>query len=255
MLGIVLFSLFITAETGELDAAGLRQAMEAAVQSGGDSLAGRKFRIVSTFTDERSLKYQAFKRVARWRYDRDRRALVTTLSLGEITDKNFDAFKTAGLDTLPPLQSLYFDVDTRSVSAKFRSEQRDGYTLTSGFDTHAASFGLAIPYKEGGPSGLPEGFEPLVIGQTSTSGFQASTWARAMSVVFEGEITALARQGQVFCGAYRGQLATQHVTGETPMRVQDKQCFVTATIHRIRVLRDGRVLADWRRAAPPKAPD
>ncbi|WP_454713714.1 hypothetical protein [Caulobacter segnis] len=253
MLGTLLLTLLAPADTGVLDASGLRQAMETAARTqDASALIGRKFRIVSPFIDDKNQRYQAFKRSARWSYDRQKRVLVTTISMGQITDQNFDGFTSAKLGTLPPLQSLYFDVDARSAPMKFRTDQRDGYTLTSGSDTRAASFGLAIPYKEGGPSGLPEGFEPVVVGQTKGSVQQASRWAGGMIVVFEGEITDLGQASKVFCGAYHGTLSTRDVTGETPMQVSDKQCFATARITQVQVRRDGQLLADWRK--PPAKP-
>ncbi|UAL10410.1 hypothetical protein [Caulobacter segnis] len=250
MLGVLLFSLLAPAESGVLDAAGLRQAMETAAQTrDASSLTGRKFRIVRPFADQKVVKYKAFKQSARWSYDRDKRAMVTTIGLGQITDQNFDGYKAAGLEALPPLQSLYFDVDARSAPTKFRTETRDGYNLDVGSSTRAASFGLAIPFKDGGPSALPEGFSPLVIGQTRGTSAQASRWAAAMIVVYEGEITDLTKTG-VFCGAYHGQVSSHEITGDTPMMIQDKQCFITARIDRVEVIRDGQVLADWRK--PPK---
>lgn len=248
MLSFLLFSLLAPADAGALDAASLKQAMQSAAERRDASgLVGRKFRIVTPFTDQKVLRYKAFKQSARWSYDRDQKVMVTTIGLGQITEQNFDGYKAARLETLPPLQSLYFDVDARNAPTKFRTETRDGYTLDAGSSTRAASFGLAIPFKDGGPSALPEGFSPLVVGQTKGSSAQASRWATSMIVVYEGEITDLGGAG-VFCGAYHGQVSTHEITGDTPMLIQDKQCFITARVNRVEVIRDGQVLADWRKA-------
>jgi hypothetical protein len=72
-----------------------------------------------------------------------------------------------------------------------------------------------------------------------------------MIVVFDGEITDPARTG-VFCGGYNGQIGVDAVTGQTRVAVEDKQCFITARVDRVKVIRDGDVLADWRK--PPAKP-
>ncbi len=251
MFGALLVSLLATSH-GALDAAGLRQAMETAARThDASALVGRKFHLIAPFANPKTSKYPAFKQTAQWRYDGDRKAMVTAIGLGEITDKNFDGFKAAKLDTLPPLQSLYFDVDARRQPATFRNALTDGETYDAGFSTQAASFGLAIPFKAGGPSAMPEGFLPLMTSVTPGSSAQASRWATAMIVVFDGEITDRTKAG-VFCSAYHGQVGVDEVAGQTRIAVEDKQCFITARLDRVQVIRDGQVLADWR--TPPANP-
>ena len=250
MFGILLFALLVSPDE-PLDGPALRQAMEvAAASQDASALTGKRFRVVVPFTDQRTRKYKAFKQSARWNYDSHKKVMTTTIGLGEITDRNFDTFKASRLDTLPPLQSLYFDVDAQSAPVRFTRattiEHPDYYTGTS---TRASSFGLAIPYQEGGRSAMPEGFHPLVVNHMKGSSDEAARWANTMTVVFEGEITNLGQQPGVFCGAYRGQMSSTEVTGDARMVVQDKQCFVTARIDRVEVMRRGAVLTYWRNPA------
>lgn len=252
MFGALLFSLLAAPRAGALDASGLRQAMETAAQThDASALVGRKFHIIVPFANPKTSKYPAFKQTAQWRYDSDRKAMVTAIGLGEITDRNFDGFKSARLDALPPLQSLYFDVNAGRRPVTILRSTQNGETRDAGFETRAISFGLAIPFKEGGPSAMPEGFLPLMTSLTPGSSAQASRWAAGMIVVFDGEITDPAKTG-VFCSSYHGQIGVNEVTGQTQLAVEDDQCFVTARLDRVQVIRDGVTLADWRK--PPANP-
>jgi hypothetical protein len=56
----------------------------------------------------------------------------------------------------------------------------------------------------------------------------------------------------VFCSSYHGQVEVDEITGQTRVAVDDDQCFITARIDRVQVIRDGQVLADWRK--PPSNP-
>ncbi|NQE65227.1 hypothetical protein [Caulobacter sp. RHG1] len=254
MLGILLIALLASPDAAPLDGPALRQAMETATANkDASALIGKRFRVVVPFTDQRTRKYKAFKQSARWDYDGRKKVMTTTIGLGEITDRNFDTFKASKLDALPPLQSLYFDVDAQNQNMVFtRATSIDHPDYYTGVSTRAVSFGLAIPYQEGGRSAMPEGFHPLVVNQMKGSSDEAARWASTMSVVFEGEITSLGQQPEVFCGAYRGQMSSTDVTGDARMVVQDKQCFVTARIDRVEVVRRSAVLTYWRN--PPKNP-
>lgn len=248
MIGALFAMLLAPAETGALDAASLRQAMETAAKTHDVSaLAGRRFHLIVPFTNPKTSKYPAFKQVAQWRYDSDRKAMVTAIGLGEITDRNFADFKAMKLDALPPLQSLYFDVDADRRPMSFVTRNYNDKLTESGFQTKAVSYGLAIPFKEGGPSAMPEGFLPLSVSLTKGSSGQASRWAAGMIVVFDGQITDAGKNG-VFCSDYNGQVGVDEATGQTRVAVQDRQCFVTARIDQVKVVRDGKVLADWRQA-------
>jgi hypothetical protein len=252
MLGALLVSLLAPADAGALDAPGLKKAMETAAQTRDVStLAGRKFHIIVPFANPKTSKYPAFKHVAQWRYDPDRKAMVTAIGLGEITEKNFADFKAAKLDALPPLQSLYFDVDADRRPMNFLTKDHDYELSESGFSTKAVSYGLAIPFMEGGPSAMPEGFLPLTVSLTKGSSVDASRWAAGMIVVFDGEITDAGKNG-VFCSEYNGQVGVDEVTGQIRVAVEDQQCFITARINRVKVVREGEVLADWRN--PPSNP-
>jgi hypothetical protein len=252
MLGALLLTLLIQAEAKPLDAAELRQAMETAVETqDARPLLGQKFRVEVPFTDQRILKYRAFKRPARWSYDTRKKVLTTSIGLGEITRQNFDAFEDSKLGALPPLQTLYFEVESRTTDMRFnRRPTGMGTSYLLGKKTRAASFGLAIPYQANGPSGLPEGYRPLVFSQLAQPQGMAIRWAKEMSVVFEGQITDMGLKPEVFCGDYRGVVTAQDMTGDTPILVADRQCFITARIDRVEVMRGGGVVAHWRK--PPK---
>ena len=252
MLSALVFALLASPDAKPLDGLELRQAMEAAVAANDASaLVGRRFRVVVPFTDQRVRKYKAFKQSARWNYDSRKKLMTTTIGLGEITDRNFDAFRASKLDALPPLQSLYFDVDAQSQAMVFtKPSSIEDVSYYTGSSTRAVSYGLAIPYEEGGKSAMPDGFKPLVVNQLKGSSDQAKRFASSMSVVFEGEITNLGQKPEVFCGAYRGFMTSKDIGGDTKMVVQDKQCFVTARIDRVEVVRRGAVLTAWR--DPPK---
>jgi hypothetical protein len=252
MFSTLAFALLLQSGVKPLDGAELRQAMEAAATSGDASaLTGRRFRVVVPFTDQRVRKYKAFKQSARWSYDSRKKLMTTTIGLGEITDRNFDKFKASKLEGLPPLQSLYFDVDAQSQETPFSRQTKFGdYAYDLGSSTRAFSYGLAIPYQEGGASALPDGFSPLVVSQLKGSSDQAKRWASSMNVVFEGEIISLGQKPEVFCGLYRGQMVSQEITGDSHMVVQDKQCFVTARIDKVEVVRRGAMITAWRN--PPK---
>ncbi len=253
MQAMLLLMLLAAPDAAPLDGPALRLAMEAAAATqDASALTGPPFRGGVPFTRQRKLKYKAFKQSARWSYDRRKKLMTTTIGLGEITGQNFDAFKASRLDSLPPLQSLYFEVDAQNDPKHFRSQEvfDQKQTTTLGVRARASSFGLAIPYRENGPSALPDGFSPLVATQLKGSSDQAARWAGSMNVVFEGQITDLGQKPEVFCGAYRGVITAKDVTGYTPMLVQDRQCFITARIDRVEVVRRGAVLAHWRK--PPK---
>jgi hypothetical protein len=256
MIGILLLALLaqpeVKPDAKPLDGAELRQAMEIAAETrDAGPLIGRKFRVVVPFTDQRALKYRAFKQSARWDYDSRKKRLITSIGLGEITSQNFDAFQENRLSALPPLQTLYFEVESSSTDMPFsRQTPGRGIVHELGKRTRAASFGLAIPYQANGPSGLPEGYRPLVYSELARPEREAVRWAKQMNVVFEGQITDMGLKPEVFCGAYRGMVTAKDVTGYTPFLVTDRQCFITARIDRVEVLRGGSVVAHWRK--PPK---
>jgi hypothetical protein len=250
MLSALTLALALQAQA-PLDAEHLQQAMVAAAESkNAASLAGQRFRVVIPFTDERVRKYRALKQSARWSYEKG--TLTTSVGLGQVTEENFKEFKDRNLDKLPPLQSLFFAVDNRSRQSPFSRFSRDG-SQGMGFDqgtlNNASSFGLAIPYEEGKVSALPEGFAPLVASHLKGPKDRAETLAKEMTVVFEGEITALGQQPEVFCGKYGGQMMSQTFMGDDRLSVVDRQCFVTARIDKVEIRRRNAVLNSW-----PKAP-
>lgn len=269
MSGLLLAFALLAADAPPLDEQGLRQAMvEAAADPGAPPLAGRRFRVVTRFVEEKPRNYGIFKQSGRWLYDRRRKMLITSVGLGEITDRNFDAFRESGLAALPPLQSLFFNVDTwrgQPLDAKGRpvglmttasrmgmtpgraSPPKFSYQLSD--STRAVSFGLAVPYEENGPSALPAGMAPLEVSQARGRRDHAERFARDLTLVVEGEITALGQKPQVFCGGYRGALTFKEMTGATPNWIKDRQCFVTARIDHVQVMRGGKEVSAW-----PKGP-
>jgi hypothetical protein len=252
MLASLMLALLVQADAAPLDGAGLRAAMETAVETqDARPLVGQHFRIEVPFTDQRVLKYRAFKRSARWSYDSRKQMLVTSIGLGEITSQNFDAFSANKLDTLPPLQTLYFEVESDTTEMGFRVRKSLTRELSVvGKKTRAESFGLAIPYQANGPSGLPDGYKPLLYNELQRPRGGAAQWAKEMTVVYEGQITDMGLKPEVFCGDYRGVVTAEDVTGQTPIMVNDRQCFITAKVDRVTVMRRGATLARWDK--PPK---
>jgi len=276
MSGLLLVAALLAADTPPLDEQALRQAMTEAVASpGAPKLTGQRFRLVTRFVEEKPRNYGIFKQSGRWLYDRRKQVLITSVGLGEITDRNFGAFKESGLTVLPPLQSFFFSVDTRrgapldakgrpmsfivrSAGAGMRpAVPGRGPPPSSSFDlsdsTKAVSFGLAIPYEENGPSALPAGMAPLEVSQARGRRDHAERFARNLTLVVEGEITDLGQKPQVFCGGYRGALTFKEITGNTPNWIKDSQCFVTARVDHVRVMQGDKEVSAWPKA--PKAAD
>ena len=245
--------------------------VEAARNPAAPSLAGRRFRFETAFVEEQPHKYAAFKQSARWFYDRHTKTLFTSVGFGQITDQNFDAFKQSGLSALPPLQSFFFDADVargapidalgrpvslmsapgsigiRGIAPAVATAPRDSFELAD--STKAVSFGLAAPFKEGGVSALPSGMSPLEVSRAKGRRDHVERFARELVLVVEGQITDLGQKPQVFCGGYRGALTAKEITGYTPNWIKDRQCFVTARIDHVQVLRHDAVLSEWPKPA------
>lgn len=271
MLALLLTGAVLAADAPPLDAQALRRAMaEAATRPDAAALTGKRFRLITPFVEERARRYAAIKQSGRWMYDRRKGALITSVGFGEITDRNFQGFAQSGLTPIPPLQSFFFDVDVArgpTVDADGRQFFRmipsnkamptGGQTSITSFSladsAKAVSFGLAIPYVENGASALPEGMRPLEVSLARGRRDNAERFARSLNLVIEGEITDLGQKPQVFCGGYRGSMTFKEVTGETPTWVTDRQCFVTARIDRVQVMRGETVLSEWPK--PPKPAD
>lgn len=274
MLALLLAGAVLATETQPLDGQALRRAMaEAATSPDTTALTGKRFRLVTPFVEEKARRYVAIKQSGRWMYDRRKGALITSVGFGEITDRNFQGFAQSGLAPLPPLQSFFFDVDVArgpTVDADgrqfFRMTPSDKPTPAGGQPStnritsfsladsaKAVSFGLAIPYVENGASALPEGMRPLEVSHARGRRDHVERFARSLSLVVEGEITDLGQKPQVFCGGYRGSMTFKEITGDTPTWVTDQQCFVTARIDRVQVVRGEAVLSEWPK--PSKAAD
>jgi len=274
MPGLLLAAALLAADAPPLDGQSLRQAMiEATSNPSASSLTGRRFRLVTRFVQEKPRKYGIFKQSGRWLYDRRTGTLITSVGLGEITDINFLGYKQSGLAALPPLQSFFFEVDTfrgppldaagRPISLLIPSTRIGGGLGSPGMakspntnfeqadTTKAVSFGLAVPYVEQGPSALPAGMAPLEVSQARGRRDHAERFARELTLVVEGEITDLGQKPQVFCGGYRGAVTFKEMTGYTPTWIKDQQCFVTARIDRVQVMRGETVVSEWPKGAKP----
>lgn len=269
MSGLLFAALLFATDAPPLDQQSLRQAMiEAAADAQAPRLTGRRFRLTQPFVEEQPRKYAIFKRSARWLYDRRRGTLVTSVGLGEITERNFDAFAQSGLTALPPLQSFFFAVETHKGQPMDANGRPMGLMAPSApvgmtpgrapppsisyqlaDSTNAVSFGLAAPYEENGPSALPAGMAPLEVSQARGRRDHAERFAKDLVLVVEGEITDLGQKPQVFCGGYRGALTFKELTGYTPNWIKDRQCFVTARIDRVQVMRGEAVLSEWPKTA------
>jgi len=256
------------ADDPPLDQQGLRQAMaEAAAHAAAPPLTGRRFRLTTPFVEEKPRKYGIFKQSGRWLYDKRTGNLVTSIGFGEITERNFGGFRTNGLQVLPPLQSFFFDIETHRGQPMDANGRPIGLMAPSASQgmtpsrapppsinfqladsTKAISFGLAIPYEENGPSALPAGMAPLEVSQARGRRDHAERFARELTLVVEGEITDLGQKSQVFCGGYRGALTFKEITGDTPNWIKDDQCFVTARIDRVQVMRGETVISAWPKA-------
>lgn len=257
------------ADDPPLDQQGLRQAMaEAATHAAGPPLNGRRFRLTTRFVEEKPRKYGIFKQSGRWLYDKRTGSLVTSIGFGEITERNFGGFRDSGLQVLPPLQSFFFDVETHAGAPLDVNGKPIGLMAPSAAagmmpgrapppsvnfqrsdSTKAVSFGLAVPYEENGPSALPAGMAPLEVSQARGRRDHAERFARDLILVVEGEITDLGQKSQVFCGGYRGALTFKEITGNTPNWIKDEQCFVTARIDRVQVMRGETVISAWPKTA------
>lgn len=272
MPGYLLAFALLAADAPTLDQDGLRQVMvEAAANPATPTLTGRRFRLVTPFVEEKPRKYAIFKQSGRWLYDKHTGTLVTSVGFGEITERNFGSFRDSGLQVLPPLQSFFFDVEThkgppmdaegRPVALLSPTSGPAGMTPTRGpppssnyqlaDSTNTVSFGLAVPYEENGLSALPSGMTPLEVSHARGRRDHARRLAADLTLVVEGEITDLGQKPQVFCGGYRGALTFKELTGYTPNWIKDRQCFVTARIDRVRVMRGEAVLSVWPKEAKP----
>lgn len=258
MSGLLLAVALLASEGPPLDQQALRQAMVEAVASpGAPTLTGRRFHLETRFVEERPRKYGVFKQSARWMYDRRTRTLITSIGFGQVTEQNFHPFEKGGLASLPPLQSFFFDIDVGRGAAMDAAGRPVSLLApaSSSFEladsNTAVSFGLAVPYQEDGPSALPAGMAPLEVSQARGRRDHVERFARDLTLVVEGEITDLGQKPQVFCGDYRGAVTFKEITGYTPTWIKDRQCFVTARIDHVRVMRGEAVISEWPKTAKP----
>lgn len=249
MYGALLaLALAASANADTLSANDLNQAIDKAHQGAPPALNGQRFHLSLPVLNERSRSLRSFQSPAHWRYKPGDQTLEILIGLGQISAQNYDQYAAQGLAALPPLQTLYFMTDERHRPLMFTTQEEDLTTKQDlGEGRNAVSYGLAVPYGEGGtPSGLPKGFLPLMVYRTKVEARFVNPVVDGMTLEVEGEITTLGDKPNVLCGDFAGGVTMSDVTGKTPVWIKDKQCFVTARINSAIIQnRAGETLARW----------
>jgi hypothetical protein len=273
MLGSLTFAAVLSTAVGALDAAPrdappldaaqLKAAMQETKEAAKAAQVGRAFRIEIPFVDGRKRDAPTFQSPARWVYDFKHDQLDLIIGPGEVTPSNYDQFAPQGLDKLPPLQSFVFDSrqvtneTAFTIDNRTKAHQMDAGALSDGRGDGQAigkrswlySFAIAVPYDEKGVSGLPTGFKPLSIHKVDhLPQRELRRYVSHMTLVLEGEITDLGQQPPTFCGGFQGGVTSKFMTGDELISLHAKQCFVTARIDKVTVMRGGETLASWPRA-------
>lgn len=260
MLGGLFLTGALMAASAPLDTASLKTAMQEVKTAPADTLTGQAFRITIPFVNGRKRNMPTFQSPARWVYDYKTNRLDLIIGPGEVTSANYDQFAAQGLDKLPPLQSYVFDsrevtnetsftVDNQTTA---RSRAVDGVGdgrgdgVQLGVRSWLYSFALAVPYDDEGLSGLPAGLKPLAIHKVEhLPEGELRRYVNGMTLVLEGETTDLGQKPPMFCGGFRGAVTSKFITGDTSIAFHAKQCFVTARITKVTVMRGGETLASW----------
>lgn len=266
MLGSLFLAAALLANPTPLDADGLKAAMQAAQRTQAAAPVGRTFRIEIPFVDGRKRDVPTFQSPARWVYDYKRNQLDLIIGPGEVTSINYDQFAAQGLDKLPPLQSFVFDssqvtnetsftIDNKTKAHDARASDPIGHGRGDKYELGArswlSSFAIATPYDDKGASGLPAGMKPLAIHKVEhLPQRELRRYVSHMTLVLEGEITELGQKPPAFCGGFVGGVTSRSLTDSASFAIRAKQCFVTARIDRITVVRGGEVLASWPRPTP-----
>lgn len=248
MYGLLLaFALAAGADTSVLSGDDLDKALDAAGQSAPTALEGRRFRIVLPVVSDRPQTLRNFQSSARWRYRPGQETLEIWIGLGQITAQNYDQYAKQDLGTLPPLQTLYFKTDEHRSSTVFNTSEMLREKQEVGDRRVAVSYGLALPYAaDGTASGLPKGFLPSMVYKTRLESRYLSPTVDGMTLEVSGVITALGDRPNVLCGGFAGGVTASSATGDNPIWIEDRQCFVTARIDTALVRnKAGRVLARW----------
>lgn len=251
--GILAVSLLATGSDRVLDAAGLREAMEAVRESpSADSLAGRRFQIAVPFVDERKRTMKVMQSPARWRYDYSRGELTVMIGLGQISAANYSGFKQQGLSNLPTLQTAFFDGSELRSPTTVETSKGMLKRQEVGVQSIITNYGLAIPYADG-KSALPPRFQPFMAYKVRMNQQAYHRLVRGMKLVLSGRLTALGQRPEVFCGDYDGRLAAPdtHIDDTVYTLVKARQCFATAQIDAISVVGGGDVvMTTWVASAP-----
>jgi hypothetical protein len=246
--GLLAAALLASSSSAPLDAAGLREAMEASRQTpAAASLADRPFQISIPFTNERKRTLAILQSPARWRYDYSRGELTVMIGLGQISADNYSGYDEQGLRNLPTLQTAFFDGSELRRPATV--ETYGGLTRRQEVGTYniVTNYGLAIPYADG-VSALPPLFQPFMVYRMRMNQEAYHRLTRGMKLVLNGRLTPLGQGPEVFCGDYNGRLAApdDHIDDTVHMLIQARQCFVTARVEAVSVVSgDDVVLAVW----------
>lgn len=270
MLGSLVFAAALAAASdAPLDAATLKAAIQDAKQAPAAAPVGRAFKIAIPFVDGRKRNMPTFQSPARWVYDYKHNQLDLIIGPGEVTSVNYDQFAPQGLDKLPPLQSYVFDSHEVTAETAFTVEQKTkarapngdtpmasgrGDAQETGTRSFLSSFAIAVPYDGKGVSGLPAGLKPLAIHKIEhLPQSELRRYVSGMTLILEGQVTELGQQPPAFCGGFKGGVTSKFITADLSISVYAKQCFVTARIDKVTVMRGGEALASWPRA--PAAAD
>lgn len=269
MLGSFVFAAALAASSTPLDAASLKGAMLDAKKAAAAAPVGRAFRIEIPFVNGRKRDMPTFQSPARWVYDYKTNRLDLIIGPGEVTSINYDQFAAQGLDKLPALQSYVFDSHEVTAETAFNVEHKTkarspngntpmasgrGDGQEAGTRSFLSSFAIAVPYDGKGVSGLPTGLKPLAIHKVEhVPQRELRHYVSGMTLVLEGHVTELGQQPPAFCGGFNGAVTSKFITEDKSISVYAKQCFVTASIAKVTVMRGGETLASWPRA--PAAAD
>lgn len=260
MLGSILFAAALAASDGPLDADHLKAAMQDARESPAAAPVPRSFRIQIPFVDGRKRNMPTFQSPARWVYDYKRNQLDLIIGPGEVTAINYDAFSQQGLDKLPSLQSFVFDSREITMANDFTVPNRTraqelpagsigssrGDTIEFGVRSRVSSFAIAVPHEDNGVSSLPKGFKPLNIHKVKgLPQGELRRYVQGLTLVLEGQTTNLGQKPPMFCGGFQGGVTSRFTTGDKLISIYSKQCFVTARIDAVTVMRGNQILATW----------
>jgi hypothetical protein len=254
MFGVFLALALAAGPSDVLDAKALVQVIDQTIADPASTpaLTGRRLRVILPVATDGGHSLRSYQSPARWRYSHGDQILEISVGLGEITPTNYDQFVQQGLASAPPQQTLYFTTVEHRRPMVFRTESRTATTYDTGDQRTAVSYGLAASFSADGKiSELPKGFLPAMSYRTKMDPRLVDNVTRGMTLELDGEVVDLAGRPNILCGDFVGAVKAAAVTGDTPIQIRDKQCFVTARITEAVIRNDaGVVLAKWGTSAP-----